>query len=838
MQHTSSQKKRTIVGRLKANTRTNIAFFCILAGVLVYAMYTVGRQNQRLAGYYNERTQLLQLDALVSGETATLHEILILRNDSLISPLLLRSQDFQKTFTSYRDAVYERGGFAELSLVGEYEPVVVAIRSTIVRAIVLYRQGNIDSAQDHYVKYMVPHLHQFKRFTARCQDELKATVAAKEKFVAAFQLWITIATIAIVCLFIVILFVTNHTLSRSIRTPLISLMGSTDAIIAGDYDHTISDVSPDELGDLALAFNRMVEELQRRADNLNAANHQILASQQQLKAANQQLLAREQLQVFKQFAEKSATGTGWADINGNIIYANSTLCRMFGEDKPEDIYGKPVALYYDEKTQQKLAEKIFPAVLAEGQWIGELDIHSKNGKVIPTLNHLFVMCDEENNPVYFANIVTDITDRKESEKVTAAYQQLRASQQQLQQANANLEVSIEKADLMAKEAISASHSKSEFLSNMSHEIRTPMNAVIGFSDLLAGEGLTGEQEIYVSTIRESGQHLLKLIDDILDFSKIEAGKLETEIKECDLGEILESINSLMRPSVTAKGLDFEILQTSSLPSRIKTDPTRLRQCLMNLLGNAIKFTKSGHVYVNVSLEQRDDNESYIRFDVEDTGIGIQEDEQVHVFEAFVQAESGTTRKFGGTGLGLAITKQLAELLGGTISLSSEVGRGSVFTITIPTGLDISDQDSLDKYDTVKHLQDTEQTETSQQASGRILVAEDDAANQNLFEVLLKKMGCQFVIVSDGKEAVEKITAENFDLVLMDMQMPVMDGDEATKAIRKAGITTPIIAVTAFAMVGDSKKCLDAGCDDYLSKPIEYKELRAMLQKYLHVKAQA
>jgi len=388
-----------------------------------------------------------------------------------------------------------------------------------------------------------------------------------------------------------------------------------------------------------------------------------------------------------------------------------------------------------------------------------------------------------------------------------------------------LESSTEKADLMAREAVAANLAKSQFLANMSHEVRTPMNAVIGFSDLLANESLTDDQEVYVNTIRSSAQNLMEIIDDILDFSKIEAGKLETEIEECDLQEILESINSLLQPTATKKGLTFEILQTGSLPATIKTDPTRLRQCLINLLGNGIKFTETGHVRMNVSLEHKDNNETYIRFDIEDTGIGIATEDYKLVFESFSQADYSNTRKFGGTGLGLAITKQLTKLLNGDLSFTSEYGKGSVFTMIIPTGVDvITTRDVQDKYDTVKHPQQT--------FSGNILVAEDDPDNQTLFKVLLKKTGCQFTIVSDGQEALDKIKAENFDLVLMDMQMSNMNGFDATIAIRDAGIKVPIIAVTAFAMTGDSKKCLAVGCNGYLAKPIDITKLNKTIEQYM------
>jgi len=381
-----------------------------------------------------------------------------------------------------------------------------------------------------------------------------------------------------------------------------------------------------------------------------------------------------------------------------------------------------------------------------------------------------------------------------------------------------------------KDAECANETKSQFLANMSHEIRTPMNGVIGMLDLALDEPLDDKVHDYLNTARSSGEALLEIINDILDISKIESGKINVEMVECSLNDLLFNINSLMCPKIAKKGVEFKIVFDCPVPKQIRTDPMRLRQCLINLIGNANKFTNTGHIHLHVS-SQSGEKGIEIQFDVEDTGIGIPPDKQEAIFESFSQADNSTSRKFGGTGLGLTITKKLAELLGGSVSLTSELGKGSVFSLTIPAGIDVESQSLITELE-----RSTPRSERSGMGdiklSGKILVAEDDRTNQMVILAMLKKAGLQTTIANDGKEAVEKASSESFDIILMDIHMPNMNGYEATRALRERGFTLPILALTASVLKSEVKKCLEAGCDEHLNKPIDRPKLLQTLSKYL------
>ena len=401
-----------------------------------------------------------------------------------------------------------------------------------------------------------------------------------------------------------------------------------------------------------------------------------------------------------------------------------------------------------------------------------------------------------------------------------------------------------------EEAVAASRSKSEFLANMSHEIRTPMTAILGFTDVLL-ESLDDEDQIAAaSTIRRNGEHLLEIINDILDLSKIEAGRLEVEQISCSPVDIVHEVVSLMRVRTDAKGLPLIARFDGPLPETINSDPTRLRQILINVVGNAVKFTSSGQVEIITSLT-RIDNNPHVRFEVRDTGIGMSAEQQRHLFQPFSQADTSMSRKFGGTGLGLAICKRLAELLDGTISVESRPGEGSRFAITVATG-------PLDEIPMVDANGSSPRRESpapviekAPPLNCRVLLAEDGPDNQRLISFLLTKAGAHVDVADDGQQALEKVmtslpgrgcrhteSSQPFDVILMDMQMPVMDGYTATRRLRAEGYTGPIIAVTAHAMAGDRDKCLQAGCDDYIRKPIDRSALIELVRTHAQQQATA
>jgi Amt family ammonium transporter len=407
-----------------------------------------------------------------------------------------------------------------------------------------------------------------------------------------------------------------------------------------------------------------------------------------------------------------------------------------------------------------------------------------------------------------------------------------------------------------RRAEAATVAKSEFLANMSHEIRTPMTAIIGYTDILIEKSYGRDAQEPLAVIKRNGEHLLSIINDILDLSKIEAGKLEVERIRFSPLQMIAELGSLMRVRAEAKGLALQIEFDGEMPETVEGDPTRVRQILINLLGNAIKFTEFGTIRLAVALCRRErlaalaaqpdgsgpamlpaDSEFYLRFDVIDTGIGISPEQLATLFRPFQQADGSMTRRYGGTGLGLTISRHLTGMLGGTLLVDSAVGEGSRFRVILPVG-DLAGVPRVD-HPGVEAVRDSHPAaRTVPRISGpcRVLLAEDGPDNQRLISYVLGKAGIEVTVAENGRIAVDHVRealgrGEKYDVILMDMQMPVLDGYGATGQLRSMGYPGPIIALTAHAMASDREKCLNAGCTDYLTKPINRQDLLDRIRAY-------
>lgn len=489
----------------------------------------------------------------------------------------------------------------------------------------------------------------------------------------------------------------------------------------------------------------------------------------------------------------------YKDINGVYLGCNTAFEKYLGLSK-EEIVGKSV---YD-VSPLDLADQYNDQDQAlfdgPGIQVYESSVVCADGIKHDVVFNKATYTDMDGNISGLVGIILDITERKKMER-----------------------------DLnRAKEAAEAANlAKSEFLANMSHEIRTPMNAVIGLTGLLLDMELEREQKECIETIRSSGDALLSVINDILDFSKIDSGKMELEHQPFDLRSCTEGVLDMMAQKAAEKGLNLAYMMDDSVPSNIISDPTRLRQIMINLISNAVKFTENGKVEVSITSQALLGGKCRLHFSVRDTGIGIPQDRMDKLFQSFSQVDMSTTRKYGGTGLGLAISKRLTEIMDGEIWAESEVGKGSTFHFTLPVDV------SLDSLPRPKVA--TPQPKVNAHTNIRILMAEDNAVNQKVILQMLKKLGYRADVAADGIEALKALEIRPYDLVLMDIQMPEMDGIEATKDIRQRWPNGPmIVALTAYALEGDRERCLEAGMDGYIAKPVKMDDLRAAL---LHCEAQ-
>jgi len=724
-------------------------------------------------------------------------------------------------------------------------------------------------------------------------------------------------------------------ISIRITRPIKILDRAVKGIIKGDFDVKVPVITDDEIGDLADCFNKMTRNLQETT------------------------VSREFMQTIFDSIPDIICVIDVGDFS--LLQVNRAFLTIL-DKKEEDVLGK-LCCHIIHNTSELCDGRSYTCPIRESIKTGEYNsfehIHSfKAGEkeyfeisTSPVKNKY----GEVYQIVYTAR---NITERKKADK------NLRKAKEEAEELNLELEKSIERANTMALEAMLASKAKSEFLANMSHEIRTPMNGVLGMLSLMMETGLSGEQKEMADIISISANSLLKIINDILDFSKIEAGKIEIEKVSFNLRTVMEDIIDLLALKAYEKNIEFVCLIDNNVPLFLTGDAGRLRQVLINLIGNAVKFTERGEVFIHVSLDGENDGKSLVCFSIEDTGIGIPEELRDCLFQAFSQVDSSRTRKYGGTGLGLIISKRLVELMGGQISVKSQAGKGSTFCFTlniekehrgsndsiiknlenqnvlivddnersrlvIKTYLELSacrifessdsvsalnmlrlaeikenpfkiafiDTDLSGEYDsTLIHkireiYEDTllilmlplgardnayrlkeiksiryitkpikysklyecinylsENTcsppeksskvcrkDCSEGFHGRILVVEDNIINQKVTLHILKSAGYSAEIAESGRKALEALEKHTYDLILMDIQMPEMDGFETTGIIRslKNGREhTPVIAMTAHTMEEDRKKCMDAGMNDYIAKPVQPAEVIKMIEKYI------
>ncbi len=516
----------------------------------------------------------------------------------------------------------------------------------------------------------------------------------------------------------------------------------------------------------------------------------------------------KQLLVFQKFALDQAAIVAITDVRGRIISVNDKFCQISKYSRNE-LIGQDHRIL-NSATHPKQFFKDMYAMIARGKvWHGEIRNRAKDGS--------FYWVDTTIVP-----IITNPTQGKIS-----GYIAIRHDITELKNIEERLRIAKEAAE-------AANQAKGEFLANMSHEIRTPMTAIIGYADLLGDEHKRAEERTeFLHTIRRNGEHLLSVINDILDISKIEAGKLLVENISFDPARIVSDVEASMRVRAMEKGVGFSVECRGEVPDSIHSDPTRLRQVLLNLVSNAVKFTNEGMIRIVLSY---DAPTRKMHFAICDTGIGLSPGQQANLFKPFSQADGSTARQFGGTGLGLALCKRLVEAMGGQVTLQSEPGKGSTFEFTI------NDMESAGNTESTPQTQVQPATSPAEhpigRLSGRVLLAEDGADNRRLVSIYLEDAGLRVETANDGAQAVKMIVAshnagKDYDAVLMDMQMPEVDGYIATAELRRRGLKDlPIIAFTAHAMASEKKKFLECGCDDYATKPVNPDALIRTLAKYI------
>lgn len=517
-------------------------------------------------------------------------------------------------------------------------------------------------------------------------------------------------------------------------------------------------------------------------------------------------LARERIALLAAGIAQSSDGVViYERVKGDttlpiIVYANAAVERDSGFSQHE-LLGRTCMVFVDDGGDQEMQSLLNKAFEQCQPVHAEVLNRRRNGEAYWVEISVKPLVIPESGAVHWVSTRRDVTERR---RVT---EMLRKS-----------ELALTKAE-----------TKAEFVATMSHEVRTPLTAVVGMSELLLETTLTLEQAEYAQLLHEASQSLMRIINDILDFSKMEAGRLELEVLELKPHALVESVVAMLLPAARAKGIGLQTSFDSKIPVALLGDGDRLRQVLVNLVGNAIKFTERGSVLIRVKAVETTCEQASVQFSIRDTGIGIDDGVRARLFEAFRQGDASMSRRFGGSGLGLAISKRIVELMGGHIEVESSVGKGSTFSFSVALALPKGKKRVV----AAEHAAPANRT---LERNARVLVAEDNIVNQRLIEAQLQKLGCRATIVSTGRGAVDEVASARYDVILMDCQMPDLDGLAATRAIRgletRTGEHVPIIALTANARPGDREACLASGMDDHLAKPVTLAALRSMLLRWL------
>ncbi len=531
----------------------------------------------------------------------------------------------------------------------------------------------------------------------------------------------------------------------------------------------------------------------------------------------EQVQAEDELRKLYQAVEQSPNSVVITNLEAEIEYVNQAFLSTTGYSREEVLGQNPRILQADEVKPGDRAG--LWAALSRGQaWKGEFRNKRKDGSVYTELAHVAPLRQADGHVTHYVGVKEDITEVK---RISGELERHRQHLEELVE-----ERTRELVDAQRR-AEAASRAKSAFLANMSHEIRTPMNAIVGLSHLLQRDPATPQQASWLAKIDAAALHLLSLINGILDLSKIEAGKLALETADFALASVLEPVKSLIADRALAKGVTMQV-QVAGVPAWLHGDAVRLRQALLNYADNALKFTVQGRIGLHARLLAEDAQGLLVRFEVQDTGIGIEAAELPRLFQVFEQADASTTRRYGGTGLGLALTRHLAQLMGGETGVSSQPGVGSTFWFT--ARLQRGEADPPTQLDEV----DAEAALSRLSGKARILVAEDDPVNREVATEMLRALGLQVDTADDGQQALLLAGRRHYDLVLMDVQMPVLDGFEATRALRQqpGGADLPILAMTANAFEEVRQACLAAGMDGFVAKPVDIRQLRAALLRWL------